>query len=196
MAEIPSAVDVARRLADALEREGVSYAIGGAIALGYFAAPRATIDVDINVFLPPARALRRTLDVLAQAGFASDADEETLRGQALQDGQFRGSIDGMRVDVFVPAIPFYAQLESRRRRIQLLGRPAWVLGPEDLAILKMMFFRRKDLADVEALARDLGPDLDVTFVRRTLIDLVGAEDERVVSFEQIVDDVEATPSDS
>ena len=38
----------------ALDDAGIPHAVGGAIALGYYAEPRATIDVDINVFVPVA----------------------------------------------------------------------------------------------------------------------------------------------
>ena len=36
-----------------LEDNDIEYAIGGALALGYYATPRATVDVDINIFVPP-----------------------------------------------------------------------------------------------------------------------------------------------
>ena len=39
-------------LHDALDEAAIPHAVGGAIALGYYAEPRATIDVDINVFVP------------------------------------------------------------------------------------------------------------------------------------------------
>ncbi len=42
-------VAVARIVADAMEAGGVPYAIGGAIALGYWGAARGTQDVDLNV---------------------------------------------------------------------------------------------------------------------------------------------------
>jgi len=100
-------------------------------------------------------------------------------------------VGGLRVDVFVPAIPYYQALAHRTRNVTLLGRPATILGPEDLVILKMMFFRRKDLADVEALVREQGADLDRDFVRRTLVELVGTDDERVSTFDAIVRDVDA-----
>jgi hypothetical protein len=45
-------LDVATALADALKSKGIDYAIGGALALGYYAAPRATVDVDINIIRP------------------------------------------------------------------------------------------------------------------------------------------------
>jgi predicted nucleotidyltransferase len=192
MAEGATAAEVARAVADALERHGLPYALGGAIALGFYAAPRATVDVDVNVFVPPADELPRALAALADAGFTPDEDERRLQARANAEGQFRGSIGGMRVDVFVPAIAYYAQLASRRREVTLLGRRLWIVGPEDLVVLKMMFFRRKDLADVEAILRDQQSSLDRQFIRRHLIELVGAEDERLVALDTIERDVDAS----
>ena len=189
MAELPTAAEVARAVADVLERRGLPYAVGGAIALGFYAAPRATIDVDVNIFLPPQQEFAKVLAVLGEAGFVASEDAETLSKQACTEGQFRGAIEGVRVDVFVPAIPFYAQLAARRRQVPLLGRPIWILGAEDLVVLKLMFFRRKDLADVEAVLREQAPSLDREYVRCTLIDLVGLEDERVVALRAIEQDL-------
>ena len=67
-----TAPEVARALADVLEREALPYAIGGALALGFYALPRATADVDLNVFLPPAaidQVLRALLQIAPVAGF-------------------------------------------------------------------------------------------------------------------------------
>jgi hypothetical protein len=191
MAEQPTAAEVARAVADVLDRHGLGYAIVGAIALGFYAAPRATIDVDINIFVPPADGLSVALRALSDAGFVAHEDDATLHARANAEGQFRGTISGLRVDVFVPAIAYYAELADRRRQVVLLGRPAWILGPEDLVVLKLMFFRRKDLADVEALLRDQGVSVDRTFIRAKLIELVGADDERMTTLESIERDVDA-----
>ena len=90
----------------------------------------------------------------------------------------------------MPAIRYYGELERRRRRVVLLERPLWILAPTDLVVLKMMFFRRKDLADVEAILRDAGPTLDLAWIRRTLVRLAGKQDERVRAFDEIRRDVE------
>ena len=190
MPEPATAAEVARTIADALDRHGLPYAIGGAIALGFYAVPRATVDVDVNVFVPPADQLARALIALADAGFLPDEEESQLRARANTEGHFRGSIRGLRVDVFVPAIAYYAQLASRRRQVTLQGKPLWILSPEDLVVLKMMFFRRKDLADVEAVLRDQGASLDRQFVRRQLIELVGLEDERLAALDEIERDAD------
>jgi hypothetical protein len=39
---------------DHLERGRLSHAFGGALALGYVATPRGTVDIDVNVFVPPS----------------------------------------------------------------------------------------------------------------------------------------------
>jgi hypothetical protein len=164
------------------------YAIGGALALAYYAPPRATVDVDINVFVSPSDGLTQLLSVLGAAGFAADSPETVTR-TALEDGQFRGRVDGIRVDVFVPAIPFYAEMAGRTRQVPLLGRPIDILSPQDLLTLKMMFFRRKDLADVEAVLRHPPPGLDVESIRDRLVEMVGEDDERVTEWDSIIRDV-------
>ena len=84
-------------------------------------------------------------------------------------------------------------MATRRRRVTLFGRPLWILAAEDLAVLKLMFFRRKDLADVEALLRELGPAIDRGFVRAKLVELVGADDERLAALGAIEADVDSQP---
>lgn len=189
MPEERSAAEIARDLADTLEGRGIPYAIGGALALGFYAVPRATVDVDVNIFVSPVGELDRALEALATAGFIPDDDPATLLRHAREEGQFRGTVAEMRVDVFVPAIPFYAELETRRRQVVLLGRTLWILAPDDLVVLKMMFFRRKDLADVEAVLRDQGATLDRESVRRKLCELAGETDERVRAWDELVRDV-------
>lgn len=191
MAEQPTAAEVARAVADLLQERGIPYAIGGAIALGFYAPPRATVDVDVNVFIAPESGLDDLLGALAEIGFHAEDDRELVRRRATEEGQVRGSMRGLRVDVFVPAIPFYATLEEHLREVLLFGRPLWILGPEDLAILKLMFFRRKDLADVEAMLRDQGKALDREYIRSTLIRLVGDADERVTELGAIERDVDS-----
>jgi hypothetical protein len=186
-----SAAELATRLADVFESAGIRYAVGGAIALGFYAVPRATVDVDINAFIEPDKSLDDLLSVLQTAGFRPDAELEQVRIQALSEGQFRGRMLGARVDVFVPSVPYYRLLADRRRQVPLLGRPIWILGPEDLVVLKMMFYRRKDLADVEAVLRDMGAGIELDYVRSRLVDLVGPSDPRIASFEEIVRDVSA-----
>jgi hypothetical protein len=87
--------------------------------------------------------------------------------------------------VFIPTVPFYKELKRRVRNAVLLGRPIKILSSEDLLVLKLMFFRRKDLADAEAVLRDQGTALDRRKVRDRLVKLVSEEDERVRAWDDL-----------
>jgi hypothetical protein len=92
----------------------------------------------------------------------------------------------MRVDVFVPSIPFYAQAKARCRTVTFLGRAMQVLAPEDLAVFKLLFFRPKDLLDLERLLAIMGADVDVAYVRRSVAEIVGEVDQRVATWDELV----------
>jgi len=66
-------VALASRLAAELERRGIPYALGGALALGFHAPPRGTQDIDLNLFLDAASA-RPGLEALVSAGVDLDLD--------------------------------------------------------------------------------------------------------------------------
>ena len=182
---VKTAAQVARAVADALERHKIPYAIGGAIALGFYAPPRATVDVDVNIFVTGGRRFTNALDALNDCGFVAEAEPATLLRQAREEGQFRGRVEDIRVDVFVSTVPFYRELKGRRRNAVLLGRALKILAAEDLMVLKLMFFRRKDLADGEAVLRDQGPALNRSKVRERLAKLVGEQDERVRAWDEL-----------
>jgi hypothetical protein len=182
MSERPPATLIALRLAQALEAAGIPYAIGGAIALGVWAIPRATYDVDLDIFLE-APELPRVLPVLRSAGCEFE-DEPVLRA-AEERGAFEVYCEGVRVDGFINAIPLYESAKERCREGPLEGHRVKFLSPEDLALFKLLFFRSKDLLDLERLIAIQGEAFDEGYVRRWLIDIVG-EDERLQALDRIL----------
>jgi hypothetical protein len=59
-----------RAVVGALDREGLEYAVVGALALAVHGAPRATTDIDLLV---RPEAIQRVLSVVAELGFALPA---------------------------------------------------------------------------------------------------------------------------
>jgi hypothetical protein len=49
----------------------------------------------------------------------------------------------------------------------------------------MMFFRRKDLADVEQILRAQGPQLDRRWIRTQIEEIHGARDPRVAQWDEL-----------
>lgn len=97
-----------------------------------------------------------------------------------------GHCDGPRVDLFTPSIPFAWKALATRRRLAGPSGEAWYLSPEALAVFKLLFFRPKDVLDVEKLLLVQGADLDRAFVRRWLVEMMGEDDERVAAWDRLV----------
>ncbi|MBI2895727.1 MAG: hypothetical protein HYY06_19375 [Deltaproteobacteria bacterium] len=179
-----SAAEAAQQLADALERAGLEYAIGGALALAIAGVPRGTVDVDVNVFAPED-LVPEAIGVLRALGVEIEPDAALAR--ARRDGMFVGRWDGMRIDVFLPSIPF--SVEAQRTRIRITddsGWSGWFLSAEALAIFKLLFFRGKDVVDLERLVAVRGAELDHSYVRRWIVEMMGDDDERVRRWDAIV----------
>lgn len=179
------AFTLAGRLAAALEAAGVPYAIGGAIAYGIWGDPRGTHDVDINLFVDHD-GLDGALDALEGAGVTLD---RAAAHRADQEGDVMvGWCHGMRVDLFTPSIPF--SWEAMKTRVRLDGPlgSATYLSAEATAVFKLLFFRTKDLVDLEKLVAVQGADLDVAYVRRWLVDMMGEDDIRVREWDRILAD--------
>jgi hypothetical protein len=184
-AQVPDAdpIELARQIADELERSGIPYAIGGAIAYGYWGAPRGTQDVDVNIFLPPEDAAPG-LAALRRAGV--DFDDEAA-ARAMSEGNcVRGAIGRTPVDAFFDSIPLHLSAARRVRTKPMLGRPVQVLSAEDTAVLKMLFHRGKDRVDLERLVALMGKALDAGYVRDWLVECVGADDARVAEWDLLV----------
>jgi hypothetical protein len=177
-----SAADAAQCIAVALDRVGIPYAVGGALALAIAGVPRGTADVDINVFVSE----EQVPDVIAVLDSLGIEIPDAAADQARQRGMFVGRWDGMRIDVFLPSIPF--TLEAERTRIRVTddaGWSGWFLSAEALTVFKLLFFRGKDIVDLERLVA-VRPELDASYVRRWIVDMMGEDDERTRRWDQIV----------
>lgn len=158
----------------------IPYALGGALALAYYADPRATIDIDVNVFLPTER-WRSVIDVLGDLGI----DSGELEPVALErDGQCRLWWGNNAVDLFFAYDPIHDEMQKQARRVPFAGITVPILGPEHLAVCKAMFDRRKDWLDIEQMliATD---ELDVPEIESWLSRMVGADDPRLARLQEL-----------
>ena len=181
----PTLAEKVSALATAFEGSDVPFAFGGALALAYYAEPRATVDVDINVFVAPD-AVDLVADVLRPLGIGtSDAE----RGIVLRDGQVRLHWGTTPVDLFFAYDAFHFHAAQRVRRVPFGADSILVLAPEDLLVCKVVFNRRKDWIDIEQMLLLTAGGLDVDDVRRWVTALVGPGDERLARFEQAVREI-------
>lgn len=162
----------------ALARHRIPHAFGGAIALAYWTLdPRATSDIDINVFLPAADAAK-LLRALPSEVAQPDGTAEAIA----RDGQIRLWWDETPVDLFFDTVPAHADAARHRRTVGFARTRIPVLGPEELAVFKAMFDRTRDWADIEAMLAAETLDLDA--VRETLQTMVADNDHRFARLDE------------
>jgi hypothetical protein len=176
-------LDAVVELHDGLEAARLPHAFGGAFALLWCTGePRTTVDIDLNVFVPPTE-VGRVLAALPADVVPTDADVEALAGV----GQCRLFLEGIPVDLFLDTTGFHADIHVHVDRHELGGRSLPFLGCDDLAVFKAFFNRRKDWADIEAMLR--AGRLDVPYVTGVLAEYLGPDDERIHELHSIRDEV-------
>jgi hypothetical protein len=52
-------------------------------------------------------------------------------------------------------------------------------------VFKLLFFRGKDVVDLERLVAVMGPSLDAATVRRHMVEMMGEEDERTRTWDRL-----------
>jgi hypothetical protein len=161
---------------EGFRRHRIPHAFGGAIALAYYATPRATIDIDVNAFVSVDRA-DEVLGLLMALGAEPLRDEERARLE--RDLQARLYWDATPVDLFFSYDSLHQSCFERRQRMPFGdGDSIHVLAAEDLLVFKTLFDREKDRRDVEELVYAMADELDAAYAKGWLERIVGDRDPR------------------
>jgi hypothetical protein len=174
---VTSLVDKILAVHHSLKLARIDHAFGGALALAYCTRqPRATSDIDVNIFIRPEEAPA----ALAALPF-HDADNEGATRAIERDGQARLWWDDTPVDVFFSYHAFHDRASQRTHVVPFGAESIPILDCTDLAVFKALFARTKDWADVEAMAE--AGSVDGADAVRTVADLLGAGDAAVARLE-------------
>jgi hypothetical protein len=152
----------------------VPHAFGGALALAYHAEPRATRDIDCNVFVPATEA-DLVLGPLAALGADVAGADELVR----RDGQVRVLWDATPVDLFFSYDEFHDAADRGAVDVPFADTTSRVLPATHLTVFKVVFDRPKDWVDIDAM-RALDAPIDVAEVMRWVGRICGDEDPRYV----------------
>ncbi|MCU1396782.1 MAG: hypothetical protein JWM34_5210 [Ilumatobacteraceae bacterium] len=156
----------------ALER--VPHAFGGALALAYYAEPRSTIDIDVNLFV----AASRFGDVAAPlVRLGAAADDPDVAALVERDGQARVMWDTTPIDLFFAYDAFHDAAGAARRVVPFADTSIPILSPEHLIVCKAVFNRGKDWVDIQAVLDD-ETRLDPTEILRWVGRIAGDDDPR------------------
>ena len=145
----------ARKLADALNKSGLDYALTGALAASFYGVPRTTADIDIIVAVPDRDAKDKLASALKQAGL--EVDEKKIN-DALTSGYtivtFKSKTSPLTVDIIVSG-------NIKKRSGPIAGVNTFFQAPEDLILAKLRMIKAtvprertlKDEEDIKAILR-------------------------------------------
>lgn len=173
---------------EALDEAKLPHAFGGALALAWCTGePRATFDIDINIFVAPSEA-RRVLDAFPP-GISHDT---TNRARLERDGQERLWWDRIAVDVFLSNTSFHEIVADEVIQHPFGGRAVPFLSCQSLALFKAFFDRDKDWLDLRAMVQ--AASIESTRLQREIIEMLGTDDPRVEKLDLLVADADRATS--
>jgi hypothetical protein len=154
-----------------LESLHIEHAIVGGIANAIWGEPRATIDVDVSVWVDEDDLSTTVPRISRRFGPAvSDpvAFVRQTRVLPLNTG------DGVRVDVIFALLLFELDAIRRAKDVAIAGRSVHVVTAEDLVLMKIISERPRDVADAEAIVRRRAGELDRSYLEPRIRELATA----------------------
>ncbi len=177
----PSLPDKVVALHYALARAGVAHAFGGALALAYYAEPRTTVDVDVNVFVTVDHA-----DDVAAALGPLGVDTTPLVGPtSAREGQVRCRWGRTPIDLFFSYDALHEAMRVGTQLVPFGPDTIPILGPEHLVVCKAVFNRPKDWLDIEQVLATVD-GFDSEDAMKELVRVVGADDARATRLHEVV----------
>ncbi len=135
-----------------LDGAGIAYMLTGSLAMSFYARPRMTRDIDLVVALEAAQA-QQLADVLG-ADYHADAGAVTSALRAARPWNIIHMPSVVKIDLIPRKDTPYRRAEfERRRRVELVGVPLWIVSVEDLILSKLEWSRE---SGSEQQRRDVG----------------------------------------
>jgi hypothetical protein len=158
------ALDIALRVARALEAVGAEYFVGGSVASSLQGDPRSTNDIDFVISLP----LGRVDALCAELGPDFEIDPEQLRDAVRRASSANAFYLPLitKIDFFGRGYEPYDEAEFSRRRpsqVRTSGETLVIKAPEDTVLRKLLWYRAggevsdkqwRDIVSVLRVSRD------------------------------------------
>ena len=178
----PVLLERIRAVHRSLTSHGYQHAFGGAIALGVYAEPRFTADIDVNVIADAAHP-EGLLAALPAGVEVLDGISAEIRRR--RQARLYWSEPRTPLDLFLPQHPTFHQLVvDRAVPAPFLDTDLKVISATDLMVFKMLFDRRRDWADIAAMVEAGAGDPEDAAA--WVVAIVGGEDHRLGELRRIL----------
>lgn len=149
-------LEVLKIVGERLDSAHVAFMLTGSFALGYYAKPRMTRDLDFVVALMDSHVSQLVKAVSPDFYIDEDEAREAIRTRRMFNLMHLGS--GIKIDLIVRQDTEYRHVEfARRKPIEIAGVCTWIVSREDLILSKLVWARD---ASSELQMRDVRSLLD------------------------------------
>jgi predicted nucleotidyltransferase len=150
-------------LSEWLNKENISYALIGGVAVSFAAQPRMTQDIDAIICLDPGLAAG-FLESGKRYGFVpriSNPIEFARKSRVLLIRHHQTKVG---IDLSCGVLPFEREVLDRATEVNAGSCKLKIATPEDLIIMKAVAHRQRDLIDIDNLLT-VNPDVDTSRIR-------------------------------
>ena len=155
-------------LASLLEQLEIPYMVIGGLANAVWGEPRATLDIDVTIWVADAElpsTIERVTAVLA--ALVIDPAEFVLQTRVLP----LESPEGVRIDLIFGMLPFEEEAIRRAIPISVGSVPVRFCTAEDLVLHKVVSDRERDQADARGIVLRRLAGLDLGYLEPRIAEL-------------------------
>jgi predicted nucleotidyltransferase len=163
-------------VAGVLESLSVPYMLIGGLAVSIWGEPRATLDADWLVWVPPESLRERVASLVSVLPAMPEDPLAFVRQTRVLPVRTSRHV---RSDIVFGTLPWEQQAIARAQPTQIAGRKVPLVSVEDLILMKLISEREKDLEDGRRLMRRFATRLDRALLEpqmRELAEALGRDD--------------------
>ncbi len=162
-------IDNILRVVRVLKKENINFCIGGGIAFSVLVEPRATVDIDVIIYLKKSdfAKIKKTLNIefdnlIFHENLMEFKNIKIWRIIRLEEDKV------FIIDFVIVKKSFFNDLIKRKKEIEFEEVLVPFIDIEDLYILKKMSERKTDINDLEKIENKYKKMLDWTYIKKWL----------------------------
>lgn len=173
MPEIKLLEKALRDIAALFEKHKIEYMVIGGLANAKWGQPRATLDIDITVWVSDSEITN--LISLLEGSYTLLVDKPVEFIRETRVLPLKG-LRNQRIDLIFGALPFERHAIQRSLKVEIGNAAVNFCTPEDLILLKIISDRPRDLEDVQGILRFRKDSLDYNYLEPRIQDLANLLD--------------------
>ena len=158
-------------IANYLSHQNIQYMVIGGLANAVWGQPRATLDVDITVWLSNDLLTKTISSLETNFKILVNNPESFIQETRVLPLQ---TLSGIRIDLIFGILPFEEQAIKRSVTKEISNFRIQFCAPEDLILYKIISDRSKDLNDVQHILLHQKASLDYQYLEPRIKELADA----------------------